>query len=61
MSMYVVAQVQGDGFLLLTLDHGVVAFVSRVDAEDFADALDEPGEFVAIPYEDSMGPMVVAS
>lgn len=64
MSMYVIAQKQGDGYLLLSINTSgggaVLAFESPQDAEDYADDIDEPGEFVAIPYEDSMGPCVVA-
>jgi hypothetical protein len=58
--MYVIAQAHEDGFLLLTMDQGVIAFEDKYAAEDFMDEIDEPGEFEAIPYESSMGPMVVA-
>ena len=60
MNMYVIAQVHEDGYLLLTVAEGVLAFEHEHDAEDFADQLDEPGEFVALVYDPSMGPMVVA-
>lgn len=60
MSFYVMAQVHEDGYLLFSLAEGVVAFETKEAAEDFADEVDEPGEFIAIPYDSSMGPMVVA-
>lgn len=59
MSLYVIAQSHGDGFLVLTTGAAVFAFETEFDAEDFADTLDEPGEFVAIHYDPSMGPMMV--
>lgn len=56
MSLYVIAQQHEDGFLLLSTEGGVLAFEGQQAAEDYADTLDEPGEFVALSYEDSMGP-----
>jgi hypothetical protein len=58
-SLYVIGAREGDGFLLLSIDGGVMAFETKHAAEDYADGLDEPGEFCAIPYADSMGPCVV--
>lgn len=58
--LFVIAQPHEDGYLILTGgDSGVFAFETKEAAEDFADGLDEPGEFEAIEYDLSMGPCVV--
>jgi len=58
-TLYVVAQIQGDEIMLVATDGGVAAFESAHAAEDFSDQLDVPGEFCVIPYEESMGPYIV--
>ena len=58
--MWVIAQEHEDGYLILNLGEGVICFESQRDAEDFSDELDEPGEFIAIQYDPSMGPAIVA-
>lgn len=58
-NLYVIAQQYEDGFLLLSMDEGVIAFDGQMAAEDYADDLDEPGEFITIPYDPSMGPMIL--
>lgn len=60
MSYYVIAQDHHDGFLILSAGpEGVIAFETVEEAQDFSDQLDEPGEFEVIPYDPTMGPLVL--
>lgn len=59
MNLYVIAQEHHDGYLVLTVGTTVLAFEDAFDAEDYADTLDESGEFVAIAYDPTMGPCMV--
>jgi hypothetical protein len=60
MSYWVIAQPHEDDFLILNIGTEIIGFETKEEAEDFSDSLDEPGEFVAIEYDPSMGPLIVA-
>jgi hypothetical protein len=57
-NVYVIAREMGEDYLLLSMDGAVLGFGSQFEAEDYADELDEEGEFVAIPYDPAMGDMI---
>ena len=59
--LYVVARDQGEDYMLISIEGGVLAFEGKHVAEDFSDRLDMDGEFVVLPYEATMGPMVVVT
>jgi hypothetical protein len=58
-ALHVVAREEGDEYMLVSMDGGVLAFESKHVAEDFIDQMDEDGEFVVLDYDLAMGPCVV--
>ena len=57
---YAIGQRDGEDVLLLTMEGHVLAFDSRVQAEDFSDDLDEPGEWIVVNLNevDDLFPLV---
>ena len=59
MALCAVGKQDGDDFLLVSVESDVLAFETKHEAEDFIDLLDEEGEWVVVPIDESMGHYVV--
>jgi hypothetical protein len=59
MALYGVGKRDGDDVLMIGVEHSLLAFGTKHAAEDFIDTLDEDGEWIVVPIDESMGHHVV--